>query len=239
MVNNSGSIATDPLGRSRAEIGFEVSLAILFCLACLPGNLLVIYVINKDSRLKSITTIFIHNLALTDISMATLYMPFWIVSLYTGSWNFSQQWCEISALIQCTMGIASILNMGVIALNRDIRVVKPALYRRLFPSKRNAWNAFCALVWLVAFFFSTAPLNGWGKFDYHKKFSICSLIWKEHISYVIVVVGGVLNGCTIAIFYCYYKIYQTVKQSSLNINAHSEGNQGVNASNARRTDIKL
>ena len=30
-----------------------------------------------------------------------------------------------------------------------------------------------------------------------------------------------------------------MKQSSLNINAHSEGNQGVNASNARRTDIKL
>ena len=89
--------------------------------------------------------------------------------------------------------------------------------------------------WLL-FFYSTAPLNGWGKFDYHKKFSICSLIWKEHISYVIVVVGGVLNGCTIAIFYCYYKIYQTVKQSSLNINAHSEGNQCVNA---RRTDIKL
>ena len=238
MVNNSYSIAKDPLGRSRAEIGFEVSLAILFCLACLPGNLLVIYVINKDSRLKSITTIFIHNLALTDISMATLHMPFWIVSLYTGSWNFSQQWCEISALTQFTMGIASILNMGVIALNRYIRVLKPALYRRLFPSKRNAWF-FCALVWLVAFFFSTAPLYGWGKFDYHKKFSTCSLIWKEHISYVIVVVGGVINGCTIAIFYCYYKIYQTVKQSSLNINAHSEGNQGVNALNAGRTDIKL
>ena len=136
------------------------------------------------------------------------------------------------------MGIASILNMGVIALNRYIRVLKPALYRRLFPSKRNAWF-FCALVWLVAFFFSTAPLYGWGKFDYHKKFSTCSLIWEKHISYVIVVVGGVINGCTIAIFYCYYKIYQTVKQSSLNINAHSEGNQGVNASSAGRTDIKL
>ena len=236
MVNNSDSIATDPLGRSRAKIGFEVSLAILVCLACIPGNLLVIYVINKDSRLKSITNTFIRNLALTDISMATLHMPFWIVSLYTGTWNFSQRWCEISAMIQFTLGIASILNMGVIALNRYIRVVKPALYSRIFPSKRTAWF-YCVLVWLVALLCATPPLYGWGKFEFHAKFSVCTFSWKiEQISYLILVVGGVVNGCTVAIFYCYYKIYQTVKQSSLNLNAHNVGNQCVNA---RRTDIKL
>ena len=236
MVNSSDSISLDPLGRSRAEVIFEVSLAILVCLACLPGNLLVIYVINKDSRLKSITNIFIHNLALTDISMATLHMPFWILSLYTGAWSFSQLWCEMAAMIQFTLAIASILNMGVIALNRYIRVVKPALYSTVFPSRRSAWF-YCVLVWLVALFFSTAPLYGWGKFEYHTKFSVCSLIWKKQISYVIAIVGGVMNGCTIAIFYCYYKVYQTLKQSTRNINAHNQGKR-VTASNAQRNDMK-
>ena len=72
-------------------------------------------------------------------------MPFWVISLYTGTWIFSERWCEIQAVINCTLGVASILNMGLIAFNRYIRVVKPALYSRLFLSKRKA-RFYCALV---------------------------------------------------------------------------------------------
>ena len=238
MANNSESISQDPLGRSSAEIGFEVTLAILVCLASILGNLLVVYVINKDSRLKSITNIFIHNLALTDISMATLHMPFWVVSMYTGTWNFSQAWCEVSAAIQFTLGMASILNMGLIALNRYVRVVKPTLYSKLFASKRTA-RMYCVLVWLVAMLLATPPLYGWGRMGYHTKFSVCTFSWEiKHISYAIFIVGGLVNGVTTAIFYFYYKIYKTVKESTQNMNAHGEGN-GVGASNSRRTDIKL
>ena len=91
----------------------------------------------------------IYNLALTDISMATLHMPFWVISLYTGIWTFSGKWCEFQAAIAATLVIASILNMGLIAFNRHIRVVKPALYSRLFPNKRMA-RFYCAVVWITA-----------------------------------------------------------------------------------------
>lgn len=155
----SQSTSPDPLGRSRAEIGVEVTLAILVCLASALGNLLVVYVINKDTRFKSITNIFIHNLALTDISMATLHMPFWAVSMYTGTWNFGETWCEVSASIQFTLGTASVLNMGLIALKRYIRVVKPALYSKLFASKRTA-RFYYVFVWLVARLLATPPLYG-------------------------------------------------------------------------------
>ena len=129
MVNNSqtGSTPTthDPLGRSRSEIGLEVALAILICLISFLDNFLVVYVVHKDSRLKSLTNVFVQNLALTDISMATLHMPFWVISLYTGTS------CEIQVVINCTLGVASILNMGLTAFNRYIRVVKPAVYSKI------------------------------------------------------------------------------------------------------------
>ena len=32
---------------------------------------------------------FIHGVALTDIAMATIYMPFWITRLSAGTWIFS------------------------------------------------------------------------------------------------------------------------------------------------------
>ena len=97
MANNSqtGPSSYDPLGRSRTEIGFEVALSILICLISILDNLLVVYVVNNDSKLKSVTSTFIHNLALTDISMASFHMPFWIISLYKGTWIFSEKWCEI------------------------------------------------------------------------------------------------------------------------------------------------
>ena len=184
MANNSqtGSSSFDPLGRSRSEIGLEVALSILICLISILDNLLVVYVVNNDSRLKSITSTFIHNLALTDISMASLHMPFWIISLYEGTWIFSERWCEISATILFTCGLASILTMGLIAVNRYIRVVKPALYNRLFPSKRIA-RVYRALVWIASMLLATPPLCGFGKMAYNPLFAIFRLESRAYFIY--------------------------------------------------------
>ena len=228
----------DPLGRSPAEIGIEVTLAILVFLAAMLGNLLVVYVINKGSGLNNITNVFIHNLALTDITTATISMPIWVVSMYTGTWNLSQQWCEVSGSILLTSCYATISNMGLIALNRYITVVKPGLHSKLFPSKRTA-RMYCVLVWLVAILLATPPLYGWGEIEYNHKFYVCSFKWQiNSITYAILIVGGLVNGATIAIFYSYYKIYKAVKESTQNMNAHGEEN-GVNNLNNNRTDMKL
>ena len=240
VANNSqtGSSSFDPLGRSRSEIGLEVALSILICLISILDNLLVVYVVNNDSRLKSVTSIFIHNLALTDISIASLQIPFWIISLYKGTWIFRGKWCEISAAILFTCGLASILTMGLIAVNRYIRVVKPALYNRFFPSKRIA-RVYCVLVWIASMLLATPPFYGFGKMAHNPLFAICSFAWKaEHILYIILVVGVAINGTTIVIFHCYYKIYKTLKESTQNLNAHSI-EDGAVLSQSPRTDIKL
>ena len=231
--SQSGSSTRDPLERSPTEISLEVTLSILICLTSILGNLLVVYVVNKDCRLKSVTNIFIHNLALTDISMASLHLSFWVTSLYTGTWIFSEKWCEFQAAIQFTLGIASILNMGLISFNRYFRVVKPALYSKIFASKRMA-RVYCALVWVASLLLATPPLYGWGKMAYHPYFAVCSFTWEiQYISYAILVVGGVVNGTTLAIFYSYYKIYKTLKESTRNLNAH-----GIE-DGRHRTDIRL
>ena len=142
---------------------------------------------------------FIRNLALTDISTATIYMPFWIVSMYTGTWIFSQEWCQVSGSILSTLCYASILNMGLIALNRYVIVVKPALYRKLFTSKRAA-RLYCVLVLLVAMLLATPPMYGWGKIVYHTKFNACTFSWqKKVIAYTIFFVGVFFNGVTITV----------------------------------------
>ena len=215
-----------------------MALAILICLISFLDNFLVVYVVHKDSRLKSLTNVFVQNLALTDIFMATLHMPFWVISLYTGTWIFSERWCEIQAVINCTLGVASILNMGLIAFNRYIRVVKPALYSRLFPSKRMA-RVYCALVWIASLLLATPPLYGWSNLAYHPLFAICTFNWTTgDITWAMITVSGVINGTTVSIFYSYYKIYKSLKESNQNLNAHSIEDA---AASSRRpaTDIRL
>lgn len=227
----------DPFGRSRAQISFEVAFAILISLASIVGNVLVIYVINKHSEMQTITNIFIQNLALTDIFMATLNMPFWAAGLYAGKWNFSQGWCDVSATMLLTLGWASMLNVGLIALNRYVKVVKRALYSVLFPSKRVAW-LYCGVVWLVSVLVATPPLYGWGKLKFDSDSFLCIVNWKEgHFSFVIMI-SGVFNVITCVIFYSYWKIYQKVKESTNNINSNAVQNS-VGTPGFGRTDIKL
>ncbi|XP_022798579.1 melanopsin-like [Stylophora pistillata] len=233
----SQTTSPDPFGRSRTQISFDVAFAILVCLASILGNVLVIYVINKYSEMKTITTILIHNLALTDIFMATLNMPLWAASLYTGRWNFSQGWCDISATVLRTMGVASMLNMSLIALNRYIIVVKRALYIKFFPSKRVAW-LYCGVVWLVSVSISVPMLFGWGKIKFHSDSFLCILSWKEGNFTFAIMQAAMFNVTTCTIFYCYWKIYQKVKESTNNINSNATQN-GVGAPRFDRTDIKL
>ena len=59
MANNSQTepCCHDPLGRSRSEIGLEVALSFLISLTSFLDNLLPVYVVHKDSRLNSLTSI--------------------------------------------------------------------------------------------------------------------------------------------------------------------------------------
>ena len=121
------------------------------CLASILGNVLVIYVIKRYSELQTTTNIFIHNLALTDVFVATLNMPFWITSLYTRKWNLSQEWCEVSASLQHTMGSSSLFIMGLIAMNRNMKVVKGTLYIKFFPSKKLLGCTAVSSGWLLCY----------------------------------------------------------------------------------------
>ena len=195
QATETGSSSHDPLGRSLSEIGLKVALSILSTLTSFLGNFLIVYV---DSRLKSWTNIFIQNLALTAIPTTSLRMPFWVISLYKGACIFSERWCEVQAVIEATLGITSILTMGLIAFNRFIRVVKQAMYNRL-PEQENGTT----LPWgrMDSFYvFCNTAIVRMGKIVYHPRYAICNFAWKiEHMSYVLVIVGGENNTTTAAI----------------------------------------
>ena len=231
---NSTSKSQDPLGRSPTLVGMETLFAVTITIASLLSNSLVIYVVHKDSRLRSITNVFIESLAWSDVCMSISKMPFWVTSIINGRWTFNEVLCPWTASLMFTFGICSILTMGLIAVNRYFKVVRNASYSKYFKNRRVA-GAYCLAAWAVAILLATPPLYGWGAMKYHDKFSLCTMLWDlKHISYVVVVVGGAVSGTTVVIFICYYKIYKAVKLSTANINTHQ-----TNRTASHTTDIKL
>ena len=201
-------------------------MAAIVLLSAMSGNMLVVYVINRDSRLHKVTNMFIHNLALTDIAMAMTSMPFWIASLSTNTWKLGQVWCQVVGSTSHILTSASIFTIALIAFNRYIKVVNPPCTEKYFPAKEQLGCTVYSCGWFP-FFLATPYLFGWSAVSYHQKLAICI---PENSVYKITSAGGILIGLTIIIFYCNFKVYKAVRESTRNLNAHAEGN-GVRCAN--------
>ena len=149
----------DPLGRSRTEIKVEMTMAAIVLLSAMSGNMLVVYVIYRDSRLHKVTNLFIHNLALTDIAMAMTSMPFWIASLSTNTWKLGQVWCQVVGSTSHILASASIFTIALIAFNRYIKVVKTHPVQKSISQQKSSSAVLCFRV--AGFHFSGNALSFW------------------------------------------------------------------------------
>lgn len=219
--NSSNEITADPLGRSDVQIGFEVAFAVLICLISFIGNSLVVYAIHRDRRLDTITNMLIENLAFSDILMALLHMPFWIVSLRYGKWIFGHVLCQMVGVTQLIFGIVSLLTMTGIAINRYFKVVKRKLYIKFF-SNRKATYAVIAFCWFASTAVNTPQLYGWGKIDYHVNFSDCTCVWAlDDVSFIVFLCAATIFIPATIIFSCYFVIYRTVRESARRVHGHA------------------
>ena len=220
----NGSCHSSPLNtRSRVQVAFEVSFAILILIASLVGNVFVVYAIHRFPRLNTVTNILIENLAWTDICMAIFHMPFWIVSLYYGRLMFSNATCQIVGSTLLMFGTVSLNTLAIIAVNRYLNVVKKHIYVKLFGGRRVA-KLSCFLTWIVATMFTSPPLYGWGAVTFSEKFTDCVLAWEwEHFPYIVVLLTFAIILPTVLIFYAYISIYRKVRVSAVRLASHSIG----------------
>lgn len=236
-INAQEDAESDPLGRSAEQIWFEVSLAILICLVAFTGNILVVIAIHYDQRLNTITNMLIENLAFTDIFMASLHMPFWIVSLRYGRWVFGHVECQLVGLTQLLFGICSLFTMTGIAVNRYFNIVRRNVYLKYFSNKKTTYILIVAS-WLGPLSVTSPQLYGWGKIEYHPLFADCTCVWNlPDISYIIFLCVTTIFAAAAIISWCYYTIYKTVKASAQRMQGHAaRSNVKLDAIGATKND---
>ncbi|NWR72343.1 DRD3 protein, partial [Centropus unirufus] len=151
--------------------------ALCYCiliLAIIFGNVLVCLAVLKERALQTTTNYLVVSLAVADLLVATLVMP-WVVYLEVtgGVWTFSRICCDIFVTMDVMMCTASILNLCAISIDRYTAVVKPVQYQySTGQSSCRRVSLMIVIVWMLAFAVSCPLLFG---FNTTGDPSVCSI----------------------------------------------------------------
>ncbi|NWU40147.1 DRD2 protein, partial [Hylia prasina] len=142
---------------------YAVLLALLIFIIVF-GNVLVCMAVSRERALQTTTNYLIVSLAVADLLVATLCMP-WVVYLeVVGEWRFSRIHCDIFVTLDVMMCTASILNLCAISIDRYTAVAMPMLYNTRYSSKRRV-TLMIAVVWVLSFAISCPLLFGLNNTD--------------------------------------------------------------------------
>ncbi|XP_032688161.1 dopamine D2-like receptor isoform X5 [Odontomachus brunneus] len=133
--------------KSNANSWWALILVIVPCLT-LFGNVLVILAVVRERTLQTVTNYFIVSLAVADLLVAVLVMPFAVYVLVNGSWSLPGFVCDFYIAMDVTCSTSSIFNLVAISIDRYIAVTQPIKYAK-HKNNRRVWLTIL-LVWAIS-----------------------------------------------------------------------------------------
>lgn len=153
-----------------APVGGVSVRALTGCVLCalivstLLGNTLVCAAVIKFRHLRSkVTNAFVVSLAVSDLFVAVLVMPWRAVSEVAGVWLFGR-FCDTWVAFDIMCSTASILNLCVISMDRYWAISNPFRYERRM-TRRFAF-LMIAVAWTLSVLISFIPVQlNWHRAD--------------------------------------------------------------------------
>ncbi|XP_039604176.1 mu-type opioid receptor [Polypterus senegalus] len=118
---------SDAVNKGSTPMLVAIIITALYSIVCvvgLVGNVLVMYVIIRYTKMKTATNIYIFNLALAD-ALATSTLPFQSVNFLMGTWPFGDVLCKIVMSIDYYNMFTSIFTLTTMSVDRYIAVCHP------------------------------------------------------------------------------------------------------------------
>lgn len=142
---------------SKVMLGVILSLLILLTVG---GNVLVCLAVCASRRLRCLTNCFIVSLAVTDLLLGLLVLPFSALLQLNTEWPLGAVFCNFYISMDVMLCTASILTLLAISVDRYLAVTMPLRYASLVLPWRVAVTM--ASVWTVSVAVSFLPIQmGW------------------------------------------------------------------------------
>ncbi|KAJ7988308.1 hypothetical protein DPEC_G00322220 [Dallia pectoralis] len=103
---------------------FIVSYLLIF-LVCMVGNGVVCFIVLRSKKMRTVTNLFILNLAISDLLVGMFCMPTTLVDNIITGWPFGSLVCKMSGMVQGISVSASVFTLVAIAVDRFRCIVYP------------------------------------------------------------------------------------------------------------------
>lgn len=196
-----------------------VLIPIIYLLVCaigLSGNTLVIYVVLRYAKMKTVTNIYILNLAVADV-LFMVGLPFLATQNAISYWPFGSFLCRLVTAFDGINQFTSIFCLTVMSMDRYLAVVHPiksTKWRRPRVAKLISIG-----VWTLSFLV-VLPMIIFA--DVQETFHSCNMSWPDPVaiwSAVFIIYTSVLGffGPLLVICLCYLLIVIKVKSSGIRV----------------------
>uniref|UniRef100_A0A8C2GSS3 5-hydroxytryptamine receptor 1F n=1 Tax=Cyprinus carpio TaxID=7962 RepID=A0A8C2GSS3_CYPCA len=201
-MNSNETDADEPSKNTCGLIFLSLTLSFLAILT-MAMNCLVITAIIVTRKLHHPANYLICSLAVTDLLVAVLVMPFSIVYIVMETWVMGEVMCNIWLIVDITCCTCSILHLAAIAVDRYRAITDAVEYSRKRTSLRAA--IMISVVWLLSIVVSLPPMLLRPQED-----NTC-IIKHDNIGSVLYSTLGAFYIPLILILILYYKIYRAAK----------------------------
>ncbi|XP_078410475.1 alpha-1A adrenergic receptor [Cetorhinus maximus] len=130
-----------------------------FILFAIVGNIMVILSVACNRHLQTVTNYFIINLAIADLLLSTIILPFSASLEVFGYWAFGRIFCDVWAAVDVLCCTASIMSLCVISIDRYIGVRYSLRYPTIMTERKAVW--ILIILWVSSIVISVGPLLGW------------------------------------------------------------------------------
>ncbi|KAK5871625.1 hypothetical protein PBY51_004493 [Eleginops maclovinus] len=146
-ITNITNITFFPYYQHSLYVAASYILAYFFIfLLCMVGNILVCFIVLENRCMRTVTNLFILNLAISDLLVGIFCIPTTLVDNLITGWPFSNSVCKMSGFVQGVSVSASVFTLVAIAVERFRCIVYPLQPKPTILVAKGA----IVFIWLLA-----------------------------------------------------------------------------------------
>ena len=199
---------------------FAVTIFSILDATAALSNSCILLLIFRKSTLRTVSNLLLASLALSELLMAVLVIPFSIVAFAKESWPYGESLCLFQGYLSNVLCLTSAAFTSVIAVDRFYCVSSPISHAGNISGRHIV--IITIIVYIQAAFLSLFPLLGIGslRYSFITAKLRCTLRWDLHGSYLVYyflisTVGFVIPACTIIVMH--YKSLKEARKSARQI----------------------
>ncbi|XP_029196743.1 G-protein coupled receptor 161-like isoform X2 [Acropora muricata] len=192
-----------------------VVIIILMIIFTLTGNSTICYIIYRVRRLHCPSCLFLVNLAINDILVGVVLLPFGVAATIQEANSVESRECDVIGYLQHVSSSVSVLTLLSVSIDRYLAIIVPLKYKGWVT--KNKTILCIVAIWVYSLLTACFPLVGWSNFHFVPGVWLCESNYHQSVSFTYFKLATMYFLPLIAIVFIYISILRVALRHSRQI----------------------